>query len=94
MTITAPLPSDRPPSSAGELPGILRAVAIGSAIGMVLALALVGGGLLLAGRGSGVALGVGGVAAFWGGLGFGSMLGGTLFLVHQFERDDAEERNR
>ena len=66
-------------------------MAIGSAVGTLVALGLVGGGLLLAGRGMSVALGVGLVAAFWGGLGFGSMLGGTLFLVHQLEREDAEE---
>jgi hypothetical protein len=36
-----------------------------------------------------VALGIGGMAAFWGGLGFGSMLGGTVHLVRN---DEAEER--
>jgi hypothetical protein len=74
-----------------EIPGTLRAIAVGSAIGAVAAMAGVGGALSLAGYDASVALGIGGMAAFWGGLGFGSMLGGTVHLVRN---DEAEERAR
>ena len=65
----------------GELPGTLRAVVRGALIGVVVALTVVGGSLFVTGHGAGVALGIGGMAAFWGGLGFGTMLGGTLHLI-------------
>lgn len=64
-----------------ESPGILRAVAYGSAVGVVLALVLVGGALLLAGEGMSAALAIGGMAALWGGLGFGSMFGGVRYMT-------------
>lgn len=66
---------------AAESPGILRAVAYGSAVGVVLALVLVGGALLLAGEGMSAALAIGGMAAIWGGLGFGSMFGGVRYMT-------------
>jgi len=75
-----------------EVPGTLRAVALGSAIGAVAALAGVGGALALSGHSASFALGVGGMAAFWGGLGFGSMLGGTVHLVRH--SDELEARTR
>ena len=65
----------------GEIPGTLRAVVRGSLIGVVVALTGISGPLYLSGHGAGVAFGIGGMAAFWGGLGFGSMLGGTLHLI-------------
>ena len=65
----------------GEVPRTLRAVVRGSLIGVVVAFTGVGGSLYLSGHDAGVALGIGGMAAFWGGLGFGSMLGGTLHLI-------------
>jgi hypothetical protein len=68
-----------------EIPGTLRAVALGSLIGVVLAFAGVAGALLVSGKGTATALGIGAMAAFWGGLGFGSMLGGTLHLVRATE---------
>jgi hypothetical protein len=67
-------------------PGTLRAVAIGAAIGVVLAFVVVGGALLLTGQGTSAALAVGGMAALWGGLGFGSMFGGVRHLT-QHEDD-------
>ena len=77
-----------------EAPGTLRAVAVGAAIGVVLAFAGVAGALFASGSGSATALGVGGVAAFWGGLGFGSMLGGTLHLVRYTEREERPRPGR
>jgi hypothetical protein len=74
-----------------EIRGTLRAVAIGSAIGVVVAFVGVAGALLGTGHQASVALGVGGMAAFWGGLGFGSMLGGTMHLVRHGD-DDAAQR--
>jgi hypothetical protein len=73
-----PLPD--PIDATREEPGLLRAVAVGSGIGAVAAMVAVGGALVLSGHGSSAALGIGGMAAFWGGLGFGSMLGGVLHL--------------
>jgi hypothetical protein len=73
-----------------ELPGSLRAIAIGSAIGCVVALLGVAGILLLSGHEATVAWGVGGMAAFWGGLGFGSMYGGTLHLIRHSEEPQAQ----
>jgi hypothetical protein len=64
-----------------DSPGVLRAVAIGAALGVVLALVGVGGGLLLAGQSMSAALAIGGMAAIWGGLGFGSMFGGVRHLT-------------
>ncbi len=62
-------------------PGLLRSVALGSVVGVVIALVLVGGALLLAGEGTSAALAIGGMAAIWGGLGFGSMFGGVRHMT-------------
>lgn len=64
-----------------EVPGTLRACAVGAAVGCVLAMAGVGGGLWFSTHSAGMAVGVGAMAAFWGGLGFGTMLGGTIYLI-------------
>jgi hypothetical protein len=72
-----------------ELPGTLRAVAIGSIIGVLVAFGGVAGTLYATGRPAATALGIGSMAAFWGGLGFGSMLGGTLHLVRATEGPQA-----
>jgi hypothetical protein len=66
-------------------PGMMRAVVLGSLIGMVAAFALVGGGMYIAGMGGSGALAVGGMAAFWGGLGFGSMIGGVWNMIRNEE---------
>jgi hypothetical protein len=68
-----------------EIPGILRAAAIGSAIGLVAVFVAIGGALYLSQHDVSLALGLGGMSAFWGGLGFGSMLGGTIHLVRHME---------
>lgn len=62
-------------------PGLLRSVALGSVVGVVIALVLVGGALLVAGEGMSAALAIGGMAAIWGGLGFGSMFGGVRHMT-------------
>jgi hypothetical protein len=64
-----------------ESPGLLRSVAIGAAVGVVVALVAVGGALLLAGKGMSAALAIGGMGAIWGGLGFGSMFGGVTWMT-------------
>jgi hypothetical protein len=80
MTLT----SD-PPHVTADPPGTLRAVAVGAAVGVVIALVVVGGALLLAGQGMSAALAIGGMAAIWGGLGFGSMFGGVRHLTKHEE---------
>ena len=75
-----------------EIPGILRAAAVGSAIGVVAVFVAVGGALYLNQRDVGLALGLGGMSAFWGGLGFGSMLGGTIHLVRHMEGSSGPTR--
>lgn len=54
---------------------------VSSAIGVVLSLVLITGGMMAAGQvwQSSLALGV--FIAFWGGLGFGSMIGGVVYLT-------------
>ena len=64
-----------------ELTGMGRSIAIGSIIGAIVAFAGVAGAIALWCHDTSMALGVGGMAAFWGGLGFGSMMGGTLHLM-------------
>lgn len=62
-------------------PGMGRIVVVSSAIGVVLSLVLITGGMMAAGQvwQSSLALGV--FIAFWGGLGFGSMIGGVVYLT-------------
>ena len=66
--------------STTEPPGLGKSVLIGSLIGMVLALAVVTLGLLAWGATAPESLGVAIFAAFWGGIGFGSMVGGVVFV--------------
>lgn len=86
---SAPTPSSR---FTAEAPGTLRATVVGAVVGVVLAFAGVAGVLLLHGEGAATAFGLGGMAAFWGGLGFGSMLGGTLHLVRHPDEPGAPAR--
>lgn len=60
--------------------GLGRSIAIGAIIGMFLAGIGVTAGMLASGLTSAESIGVGLMAAFWGGLGFGSMVGGVTFL--------------
>lgn len=62
-------------------PGMGRILVASSAIGVVLSLVLITIGMMAAGQvwQSSLALGV--FIAFWGGLGFGSMVGGVVYLT-------------
>ena len=64
-----------------EIPGILHAVAVGCAIGVVSVFVAVGGAVYLGKHDVAGALALGGMSAVWGGLGFGAMFGGTLHVV-------------
>lgn len=64
-----------------EIPGILHAVAVGCAIGAVSVFIAVAGAVYLSQHNLAGALALGGMSAFWGGLGFGAMFGGTLHVV-------------
>lgn len=60
-------------------PGMGRSIVVGSSIGVALSLAGVTLGMLAAGVAWQSALGLGAFVAFWGGLGFGSMVGGVVY---------------
>lgn len=62
-------------------PGLGRCLSIGSAIGVVVALIVIAVPCLLSGMEVGSALGFGAFVAFWGGLGFGSMMGGVAYVM-------------
>jgi hypothetical protein len=53
----------------------------GVAIGVVVSFLGVGGGLLASGSSMSTAIGLGAFVAFWGGLGFGAMLGGVAYAI-------------
>jgi hypothetical protein len=80
MTSNVMPPTDLPPTSS-ELTGMGRSILLGSVIGAVAAFGGVFGAIALWCHDTSTAFGVGGMAAFWGGLGFGSMLGGTMHLM-------------
>jgi len=72
---------DRAATAAGgasDEAGLARAFVVGSLIGFVVVFVLFGGLTLAAGMGIGAALGVGSFTAFWGGPGFGGMMGAVL----------------
>lgn len=60
-------------------PGLGRSMVIGSIIGVVLSFIGVTVGILTMGIEWQSALGLGLFVAFWGGLGFGSMVGGVIY---------------
>ena len=62
-----------------EQPGMGRAILVGSAIGVVISFVGVTAGMLAYGIEWGSAVGLGAFVAFWGGLGFGSMMGGVVW---------------
>jgi hypothetical protein len=66
------------PAEAGEDAGLVRAFVGGSIIGFVAVFVILGGMTLAAGMALGAALGVGAFTAFWGGPGFGGMMGAVL----------------
>ena len=62
-----------------------RAVVVGAAVGSIGLFLMFGGMVLAAGMGLSAAIGVGLFTAFWGGLGFGGMVG----MVHAHNREEA-----
>lgn len=73
-------PSTEAPETAPEASdaALVRAFLKGSIIGSVLVFVLLGGLALALGMGIGPALGVGAFTAFWGGPGFGGMMGAVM----------------
>lgn len=74
-------------------PGLGRCIGIGSGIGVVLAFVGIALPSLVAGMEWRSAVGFGVFVAFWGGLGFGSMMGGVAYLMGQ-EKTEAEAAAR
>jgi hypothetical protein len=70
----------------------LRGALIGTVIGFVLVGAFTIVIALNAGTSVLAAVGLGAFAAFWGGPGFGGMLGATLAVTRSEERERAHER--
>ncbi len=62
-----------------------RAFVRGTILGTVLVFLFCGGISLLAGLGIGAAIGVGAFTAFWGGPGFGGMMGATVYFSQHLE---------
>jgi hypothetical protein len=60
--------------------GLLRSVVVGALVGVVVAFVGTTVGILLAGQEAGSAVGLGLFIAVWGGLGFGSMVGGVTWV--------------
>lgn len=74
-------PAQRPseaPVATSEDAGLVGAFVKGSLVGFVAVFVLLGGMTLAVGMGIGAALGVGAFTAFWGGPGFGGMMGAVL----------------
>ena len=67
-------------------PGTGRAVLIGTLVGFVLVGAFCGGAALLFGVSPGAALGLAAFTGFWGGPGFGGMMG---FVLHESRSSDS-----
>ena len=63
---------------APEESGLARAFAVGSIVGFIATFAVFGGLTLAVGLGVGPTIGVGLFTAFWGGPGFGGMMGAVL----------------
>ncbi len=83
VVVTRPTPQPSPaapkaPPATSEDAGLVRAFVKGSIIGFVAVFVLLGGIALVAGMGIAAALGVGAFTAFWGGPGFGGMMGAVL----------------
>ena len=66
--------------AAAEAVGLAKSVAVGSLIGVVVSFFVVLLAMGLAGYGWGPGAGLAAFTAFWGGLGFGSMVGGVTYL--------------
>jgi hypothetical protein len=78
---STPQPSTAPPMAppaTSEEAGLIAAFVKGSIVGFVAVFVLLGGMTLAAGMGIAAALEVGAFTAFWGGPGFGGMMGAVL----------------
>ncbi len=58
-----------------------RVFTVSITIGVVLSFVVVAAGVLALGEGWGAALGLGAFVGFWGGLGFGAMVGGVTWAT-------------
>lgn len=67
--------------------GLLRSIVVGALVGVVIAMVGVTLGMLAADVEWQSAVGLGLFVAFWGGLGFGTMVGGVVW-VSNHEHDD------
>lgn len=72
----------------------VRAFRVSVVVGVVVSFVGVSGALLAAGQGIGASLGLGAFVAFWGGLGFGVMIGGVVWATRseQAHRDALSSR--
>lgn len=86
MTTTLPSASDHD-THAGweERPGLGRAVGIGAAAGMALAVVGVTLAMLACGVDRLAAVGLGAFIAVWGGLGFGVMVAGVVWVSKAYD---------
>lgn len=66
--------------------GLLRSVVMGALVGVVLSFIGTTIGMLLADVEVGAAIGLGVFVAFWGGLGFGTMVGGVIWVSNNEEK--------
>ena len=73
-----------------EPPGMARAVVAGSLVGVVVALVGVTAAMASLGANFVAALGLGIFVAFWGGVGFGTMVGGVFWANALEEQAHAE----
>jgi len=80
-----------PATAWADPPGLGRALMIGVSIGVAGSFFGVAGAFLAGGQGWGASIGMGAFVAFWGGLGFGGMLGGVVWATHA---EEASERDR
>jgi hypothetical protein len=65
--------------------GLLRSVVLGALVGVVLSFVGTTVGMLAADVEPGAAIGLGLFVAFWGGLGFGTMVGGVVWVSNHEE---------
>ena len=73
-----------------EPAGMGRSVFAGVAVGFTLSLIGVTAGLLVAGQELSTAIGLGLFTAVWGGLGFGAMMGGVMYLERAAKAPEPE----
>lgn len=98
MTEHRPWDPDELAASWASPPGLGRCIGIGCGIGVVLSFIGIALPSVLAGMEWRSAVGFGVFVAFWGGLGFGSMMGGVVYLMRldkvEAEADVGERSSR